>query len=82
MKNLSAYLDEFIEQEEGNYFEHCKGKGKISCGKIGEKDFIKANRKASREEEINSHGKPVKFGGIHNSKKNYTRKNKHKQSYD
>ena len=80
MKNLSAYLDEFIDQEEGNYFEHCKGK--ISCGKIGEKDFIKANRKASREEEIERHGKPVRTGGLHKSKKNYSRKDKHKQSYD
>ena len=78
MKNLSAYLDEFIDQEEG-YFEGCKGK--ISCGKIGEKDFMKANRKASRDEEINSHGKPVKFGGLHKSKKQYDRHDKHKKEY-
>ena len=56
----------------------CK-KSKISCGKIGERDFIKANRKASREEEIEAHGKPVKFGGMHKSKKDYTRKDKHKK---
>lgn len=80
MKNLSAYLDDFIQEEDGNYFEHCKGK--ISCGKIGQKDFMKANRKAAREEEIERHGKPVKFGGLHNSKKNYTRKEKYKQNYD
>jgi hypothetical protein len=33
MKNLSAYLDDFIQEEDGNYFEHCKGK--ISCGEVG-----------------------------------------------
>lgn len=79
MKNLATYLDDFMEQEEG-YFESCKGK--ISCGKIGEKDFMKANRKASREEEIERHGKPVRMGGLHKSKKLYTRKDKHKQDYN
>mgnify|MGYP007101867409 CR=1 FL=1 len=81
MKNLSAYLDDFINQEDGNYFEGCKGK--ISCGKIGEKDFMKANRRASRNEEIEAHGKLVKFGGLHKSKKTYTRKDKYrKTAYD
>lgn len=78
MKNLAAYLDEFLDQDE-NYFEHCKGK--VSCGKITERDFMKGNRKASREEEIEAHGKPVKFGGLHKSKKAYSRKDKHKQDY-
>jgi hypothetical protein len=67
-----------MEQEEG-YFESCKGK--ISCGKIGEKDFMKANRKASREEEIERHGKPVRMGGLHKSKKTYSRKDKHRQEF-
>ena len=56
-------------------------KGKISCGKLTDRDFIKANRKASREEEIERHGKPIKIGGVHKSKKVYTRKDKHKQEY-
>jgi len=80
MKNLATYLDEFIDNEDTGYFENCKGK--ISCGKIGEKDFMKANRKASREEEIERHGKPVRIGGLHKSKTNYTRKDKHKKPYD
>lgn len=79
MKNLAAYLDDFIDEEDGKYFEGCKGK--ISCGKITDRDFIKANRRASREEEIEKHGKPVKIGGVHKSKKVYTRKDKHKQEY-
>jgi len=81
MKNLATYLDDFMENEEQGYFESCK-KSKISCGKITEKDFMKANRKASRDEEISNHGKPVRMGGLHKSKKNYSRKDKHKQNYD
>lgn len=80
MKNLATYLDDFMENEEQDYFEHCK-KGKISCGKIGERDFMKANRRASRNEEIEAHGKPIKMGGLHKSKKAYSRKDKHKQEY-
>lgn len=79
MKNLALYLDDFMENEDP-YFEGCKG-SKISCGKIGVKDYMKANRKASRDEEIESHGKPVKYGGLHKSKREYTRKDKHKKSY-
>lgn len=79
MKNLATYLDNFIENEDHDYFESCKGK--ISCGKITERDFMKGNRKASREEEIEAHGKPVKSGGLHQSKKTYSRKDKHKKSY-
>ena len=79
MKNLATYLDDFMQEEEEGYFESCKKK--ISCGKITERDFIKANRKASREEEISNHGKPIKIGGLHKSKKEYSRKDKHKESY-
>jgi len=79
MKNLATYLDDFIENEEEGYFENCKSK--ISCGKIGEKDYMKANRKAAREEEIDAHGKPVRFGGMHKSKKQYNRNDKHKKEY-
>ena len=82
MKNLAIYLDNYIDKEENSneYFEHCK-KGKISCGKITERDFMKGNRKASREEEIERHGKPVKFGGLHKSKKIYSRKDKYKKEF-
>lgn len=77
MKNLSTYLDEFIDEEERGYFEHCKGK--ISCGKITERDFMKGNRKASREEEISKHGKPINYNNKFKSKKDYSRKDKHKK---
>ncbi len=43
--------------------------------RITEKDYIKASRRASREAEIASHGKPLASGGrIHRSKKLYSRK--------
>lgn len=38
-------------------------------------DYILANRKASREEEIAAHGKQISFRkAIHKSKKTYSRK--------
>lgn len=46
--------------------------------KISQLDYIKANRKASREEEIQLYGKPVSFSKVFASKKKYTRKKKHK----
>ena len=42
--------------------------------RITEKDYLKANRKASRQEEIESHGHPVQGRTmIHKSKKVYDR---------
>ena len=37
-------------------------------------DYLKANRKLSREEEIKTHGRPVRIGGVHKSKKVYDRR--------
>ncbi len=42
--------------------------------KITQEDYLKAHRKASREEEIEKHGHPVSFKRIHVSKKVYNRK--------
>jgi hypothetical protein len=42
--------------------------------KITEKDYIKANRIASRREEIEAHGHPVNYKRVHKSKKIYNRK--------
>ena len=43
--------------------------------RITVQDFIKANRKASREEEIASHGSQVSFRRVlHKSRKQYDRK--------
>ena len=37
-------------------------------------DYIKANRKASREAEIKEHGHPVCYKRVHESKKVYNRR--------
>ncbi|MFV0555029.1 MAG: hypothetical protein ACK5LR_10055 [Mangrovibacterium sp.] len=42
--------------------------------KITQRDYIKANRKASREAEIENHNRPVSFHRVHKSKKVYDRK--------
>lgn len=42
--------------------------------RITEHDYLLANRKASREEEIAAHGKPVSFRPhLHRSRKDYNR---------
>lgn len=41
--------------------------------KITEKDYVKANRKASREEELALHDRPVRRSVVHISKKTYNR---------
>lgn len=42
--------------------------------RITEQDYLKAHRKASREEEIARHGRPVGQSRVHRSKKVYDRK--------
>ena len=50
-------------------------KKKVKRLRITEKDFLLANRKAAREEEILAHGKPISFRShLHKSKKQYDRK--------
>lgn len=41
---------------------------------ITKNDYLKANRKASREEEIALHDKPIQRPAVHKSKKTYNRK--------
>lgn len=36
-------------------------------------EYIKANRKGSREAEIEDHGRPVSYNRVHTSKKVYNR---------
>ncbi len=44
--------------------------------RITERDFLVANRKAAREEEIREHGKQIIFrSALQRSKKTYSRKN-------
>ena len=42
--------------------------------RITEKDYIKAIRRASRQAEIEEHGKPLSHRHVHRSKKLYSRK--------
>ena len=54
---------------------HMKPKKKQKKLRITEKDFLLANRRAARMEEIEAHGRPVSFRvAIHKSKKVYDRK--------
>ena len=43
-----------------------------------ENDYIKANRKGSREAEIELFGHPINYTKVHKNKKVYTRKDKHR----
>lgn len=50
-------------------------KKKLKKLRITEKDFLLANRRAARMEEIEAHGRPVSFRGtMYKSKKVYDRK--------
>ena len=52
-----------------------KQKKKLKKLRITEADFMLANRRAARLEEITEHGRPVSFRrSIHKSKKLYDRK--------
>ena len=52
-----------------------KPKKKMKKLRITEKDFLLANRRAARIEEIQEHGRPVSFRtALHKSKKVYDRK--------
>lgn len=42
--------------------------------KITQDDYIKANRKGSREAEIEAYGHPICYKRVHQSKKVYNRK--------
>ena len=57
-----------------------KNEIKITIGST--KEYIKANRRASRNEEISSYGHSLSFNRILKSKKDYSRKQKHKKPFD
>lgn len=46
----------------------------MKAGKITERDYIKANRRASRQAEIESRSASANLNRIHRSKKEYDRK--------
>ena len=74
---VEDYFDEKIEET------LCQRKfgGKISISKEKASEWqIKANRKASREEEIEAHGKPINHSHVCRDKTKYNRKDKHKNN--
>lgn len=54
------------------------GKKKKIQSKWTKHDELKANRKAMREHELENEGGWTSKHSVHKSKKNYSRKNKHK----
>ena len=57
-----------------------KNEIKITIGST--KEYIKANRRASRNEEIDAYGHSLSFNRTWKSKKDYSRKQKHKNRFD
>ena len=51
-----------------------KPKKKQKKLRITEADFMLANRRSARMEEIAEHGRPVSYSALHKSKKVYDRK--------
>ena len=62
MKNLVNFLDDYFDENIEETLCQRKFGGKISISKEKASEWqIKANRKASREEEIEAHGKPISY---------------------
>lgn len=55
-------------------------KKKKTIGEIDE--YVKINRKLSREEEIAKYGRPIRIFSVHKSKKIYDRKRSKKELSD
>ncbi len=45
-------------------------------------EYVKANRKGSREAELENHSRPVSYNRIHTSKKVYNRKKNKADDFD
>lgn len=81
MKNLLNYLDEYLDDDINESYNHRKYKGNINISKKEANEWqLKANRKASRDEEIEMHGKPINHGHVFRDHSKYTRKSKHKNN--
>lgn len=80
MKNLLNYLDDYFDENIEEQLCNRKFKNnKINISKEQANEWQrKANRKASREEEIEMHGKPINHSHTFRDKTKYTRKDKHK----
>jgi hypothetical protein len=75
MKNLVNYLDEYLDDI--NLYEACCKFSKEDTNNAA----LKAYKKKSREEEIETHGKLINHNKVFKSKRDYTRKEKHKNKY-
>lgn len=71
--------DRFRVENDESFYDIClsmaKNKKPVVVGTITESDYLKAQRRAARLEEIALHGRPVSFRkAVHRSKKTYSRK--------
>ncbi len=67
---------------QGSYRKSMKTKNKKKTLRITQADFMLAQRRAARLEEIEAHGKPVSFRkALHKSKKAYDRKRLKRELY-
>ena len=81
MKNLLNYLGDYFDDNVEESLCNRKFKNKISVSKEQASEWQrKANRKASREEEIEAHGKLINHSHIFHDRTKYTRKDKHKNN--
>lgn len=82
MKNLVNFLDDYFEDNIEETLCNRKFKNKISVSKEQASEWQrKVNRKASREEEIEAHGKPINHNHVFRDHTKYNRKDKHKNKY-
>lgn len=84
MKNLLNYLDDYFDENiEEQLTNRNFKRNKINIPKKEANEWqLKANHKASREEEIENHGKPINYNHIFRDNTKYTRKEKHKNKYN
>lgn len=61
-------------QRQAGYAPAAKYNRNMKKQRITQQDYLKAHRKASREEEIALHGRPTGRRAVHKSKKAYDRK--------
>ncbi len=73
MKNIINYLD--FDDDNGIY--ECTKKNISDM-----KDRMKAFKRGSREDEIRDHGRPISYNKTFRDRSKYTRKDKHKKSFE
>ena len=81
MKNLLNYLDDYLDENINETLSNQKLKNKMNVSKEeAAKWQLKGNRKASRDEEIDAHGKPINHFHVFRDKSKYYRKDKYKNN--